>query len=270
MKRLPFFKFDVTAWLTGNIQLLTMEEQGIFINLCALIWRDGGKYKVNKLLHRKLNISQQTLNECLQVLEDAELVLNTDGYLSVKFIDEQIKTRDEYVQQKREAGKKSAEKRAAGNTRSTKQKAESISRKQKADKKTPPKKPPQGDLFEECWAAFNKYGNKQKAKQYWAKLTAEDRESIKARIPVYMQAVAAGRTQKQFEGWINPKNREWETTFENIVTAEAPPSFQQPPSFVSKTTPEEIAAADAENRKEAEALREKHAAAIQQEVEGLL
>ncbi|QSH40674.1 hypothetical protein P0136_12040 [Lentisphaerota bacterium ZTH] len=53
MKNLPFFKFDCIEWLTGKIKLCDMEEQGIFINLCAMIWRENGKIENDRFLHRK-------------------------------------------------------------------------------------------------------------------------------------------------------------------------------------------------------------------------
>jgi len=70
--------------------------------------------------------------------------------------------------------------------------------------------------FEDCWKAFGNYGTKKKAKEYWCKLADEDRDSIKERIPIYLKHLErTGFSQKAFEGWINPKNRIWETTYEN-------------------------------------------------------
>lgn len=71
-------------------------------------------------------------------------------------------------------------------------------------------------LFEEVWISFGKYGNKKIAVEYWKKLTLEEKQSVKARIPVYKAYLArTGFSQKMLEGWINPKNRIWETTYEN-------------------------------------------------------
>ena len=37
-KELPFFKFNSTQWLTGNISYETFHIQGVFIKLCAEYW----------------------------------------------------------------------------------------------------------------------------------------------------------------------------------------------------------------------------------------
>ena len=56
MKSLPYFKFYHLDWMTGSIELATYEEQGIFIRLCALIWKEGGTIKNDNMLHRRLRL----------------------------------------------------------------------------------------------------------------------------------------------------------------------------------------------------------------------
>jgi len=63
--------------------------------------------------------------------------------------------------------------------------------------------------FERCWKAFGRYGAKPKALTYWRELSTEDRADIEGAIPHYLECVAAGRSKKQFEGWIDPANRLW-------------------------------------------------------------
>ncbi|MCP3966637.1 MAG: hypothetical protein GY718_09855, partial [Lentisphaerae bacterium] len=43
--KLPFFKFDCHDWMTGKIQLCDMKTQGIFINICTMIWCEKGFLK---------------------------------------------------------------------------------------------------------------------------------------------------------------------------------------------------------------------------------
>jgi len=133
--RLPFFKFDIQSWLTGNIRFLTPEEQGVFITLCALIWRDGGTYKINSFTHRQLNTSEQVLNKCLIVFNKADILLNNDGVLSVKFINEQIEETARIREKRSKAGKKSAEKRAGVQHMSTNKKEERRKKKEECRKK---------------------------------------------------------------------------------------------------------------------------------------
>lgn len=131
--RLPYFKFDVTSWLTGDIRLLTAEEQGVFINLCALIWRDKGEYRITKLTHRHMNMNEQAFNDCLHVLTDAGIVLDNCNILTVKFISEQLEEREEESAKKSKAGRISAEKRRAIQHVSTKE--ESIEKKEECREK---------------------------------------------------------------------------------------------------------------------------------------
>ena len=42
-KELPFFKFNATEWITGNISYESYELQGVFIKLCAEYWNRSNK-----------------------------------------------------------------------------------------------------------------------------------------------------------------------------------------------------------------------------------
>ena len=66
------------------------------------------------------------------------------------------------------------------------------------------------EQFEKCWTMFEKYGVRKKAIEYWNKIPQADRDAIEIAIPDHMAAIMAGRTRKQFEGWINPENRLWD------------------------------------------------------------
>ena len=75
--------------------------------------------------------------------------------------------------------------------------------------------------FEECWEQYAKgkgsNGPKPKAREYWLKLSLADREGIKAAIPDYLAIIAQGRTKKEFRGWINPANREWDQDWKSAT-----------------------------------------------------
>jgi len=73
------------------------------------------------------------------------------------------------------------------------------------------------ESFDFCWSLFGSYGNKQKASRYWMRLSEKDQKNIKSRIPIYLQYLKdTGVSKKMFDGWINPENRIWETTYENL------------------------------------------------------
>ena len=46
-KELPFFKFNVAEWLTGDISYESLELQGLFIKLCCEYWNRSNKLTIN-------------------------------------------------------------------------------------------------------------------------------------------------------------------------------------------------------------------------------
>jgi uncharacterized protein YdaU (DUF1376 family) len=77
---------------------------------------------------------------------------------------------------------------------------------------------PYSEEFETVWEMFGKYGVKKKAWEYWRKLNEAQRGEIKQAIPDYLRVVEAGRTKKQFEGWINPKNCLWQNDWKAALS----------------------------------------------------
>lgn len=70
-KELPFFKFNATEWITGNISYESFELQGAFISVCAEYWNRN---------------NQMTIEEAKLRLRNAEIVdlLIAKGYLKRK------------------------------------------------------------------------------------------------------------------------------------------------------------------------------------------
>jgi uncharacterized protein YdaU (DUF1376 family) len=114
--KLPYFKFFVSDYLSGNVQGLSHEEQGIFVNLLCLIWKNGGKLKVDEALRRRLRLEEHVFNTCLHVLTGVDVLKNIDGFLEVDFINEQLSEREKLREKKVRAGKVSASKRTKSNT----------------------------------------------------------------------------------------------------------------------------------------------------------
>ena len=46
-KELPFFKFNSTQWLTGNISYESFHVQGVFIRICAEYWNRDNTLSVD-------------------------------------------------------------------------------------------------------------------------------------------------------------------------------------------------------------------------------
>ena len=47
-KELPFFKFNATEWITGNISYESFEIQGAFISVCAEYWNRNNQMSIDE------------------------------------------------------------------------------------------------------------------------------------------------------------------------------------------------------------------------------
>jgi hypothetical protein len=81
-KELPFFKFNVSEWLTGDISFEPYDVQGLFIRVCCEYWNRN-----NKLTIKEAKKRTRTTTE----IDD----LITKGFISRKFNDISIKFLDE-------------------------------------------------------------------------------------------------------------------------------------------------------------------------------
>lgn len=72
MTRLPFFKFNPSVWLTGDITMESFNVQGVFINICAYYWQ------------RECTINEAWLKQRLSGASTEIEVLIQKGFLSRK------------------------------------------------------------------------------------------------------------------------------------------------------------------------------------------
>jgi len=63
--------------------------------------------------------------------------------------------------------------------------------------------------FENAWKMYERKGTKTKALNYWKMLTEKDKNEISAKIKDYVASTPDLQFRKNFEGWINPKNKLW-------------------------------------------------------------
>lgn len=86
----PWFKFTSTNWLSGSVQLLDAAEKGTYIDLIAMIWKEGGKLENTKILHRKLRLDNATACDRINSYCDLDILVCENNFLSIKFLDDQI------------------------------------------------------------------------------------------------------------------------------------------------------------------------------------
>ena len=111
-KKLPYFKFDVESWLSGKIQLLPVREVGIFINLAARIWQNGGCIRNSVFLHRMVGAEQEVFCAALDMFLAYDLIFYDKDLIRIKFIDEQLADRESCLEANRRGGINSAIARA--------------------------------------------------------------------------------------------------------------------------------------------------------------
>lgn len=85
-KELPYFKFIVADWLTGDIVYESFAVQGLFINICAIYWQRNGILSIDDINKRFKNPVE------LADLSGRYFSLH-DGFISIKFLNEQFEER---------------------------------------------------------------------------------------------------------------------------------------------------------------------------------
>lgn len=60
------------------------------------------------------------------------------------------------------------------------------------------------EMFEECWIAYRRKGSKKKSREYWNKLTSEEKEKVLPHIKVYVSSRELNY-QKDFERYLRDK-----------------------------------------------------------------
>lgn len=82
-KEIPWFKFTVSEWMTGNIVYEPFEIQGLFINICALYWKNLG------VLEEK-TIEERFKKKSLISKLSGRFYTVENGFISIDFLDEQL------------------------------------------------------------------------------------------------------------------------------------------------------------------------------------
>ena len=106
-KELPYFKFEPNQWENGNIQILSREDKGLFIDLCSMYWSRVGDLPL-KLAIQKLCSGNAT---ALNSLCEEKIIEVSDGNIFVKFLSEQLNEFEDVSKQNSKNAKEGWEKR---------------------------------------------------------------------------------------------------------------------------------------------------------------
>jgi len=106
-KELPFFKFEPNQWENGNIQMLSREDKGLFMDLCSMYWSRLGDVPL-KLAVQKLCAGNAT---ALNPLCDEKIIEVLEGNIFIKFLSEQLNEFEDTSKQNSKNAKEGWEKR---------------------------------------------------------------------------------------------------------------------------------------------------------------
>ena len=106
-KELPYFKFEPNQWENGNIQMLSREDKGLFMDLCSMYWSRLGDVPL-KLAIQKLCAGNAT---ALNPLCDEKIIELIEGNIFIKFLSEQLNEFEDTSKQNSKNAKEGWEKR---------------------------------------------------------------------------------------------------------------------------------------------------------------
>jgi hypothetical protein len=85
-KELPYFKFEPSEWLEGEIQVCSDESIVCFINLCCGYWLKLGNINYAFALHKYCKKDASVLQELL----DNKIITLRDDEINISFLDKQL------------------------------------------------------------------------------------------------------------------------------------------------------------------------------------
>lgn len=85
-KELPYFKFEPNQWENGNIQMLSREDKGLFIDLCSMYWSRLGDLPYKLAIQKLCGGNAVAFNS----LCDEDIFEIIDGNIYIKFLSEQL------------------------------------------------------------------------------------------------------------------------------------------------------------------------------------
>jgi len=82
-KELPFFKFNATEWITGNISYESFELQGAFISVCAEYWNRNNDLSIDEA---KLRLRNATI---VEILIEKNYLKTKKNKIVISFLDKE-------------------------------------------------------------------------------------------------------------------------------------------------------------------------------------
>lgn len=85
-KELPYFKFEPNAWENGNIQMLSREDKGLFIDICSMYWSRLGDLPCKLVIQKLCGGNKDAINN---LIEEEIIEIKKDN-IQICFLDKQL------------------------------------------------------------------------------------------------------------------------------------------------------------------------------------
>ncbi len=182
-KELPYFKFEPNAWDNGNIQILSREDKGLFMDLCSMYWSRLGDVPF-KLAVQKLCGGNAT---ALDSLCEENIIAVVDDSICIDFLNEQLAEFESISEKNSENARIGWEKRR--NTKGLSDRNATAFDSQSESDAIREEKRREEDKkgFNEFWNVYNHKKNKKGTERKWAKLKSEDIEMLLIYVPEYVK-----------------------------------------------------------------------------------
>tara|TARA_R110001592_G_scaffold63631_1_gene195150 strand:+ start:122 stop:826 length:705 start_codon:yes stop_codon:yes gene_type:complete len=106
-KELPYFKFEPNQWENGNIQMLSREDKGLFIDICSIYWSRLGDLPVKLAVQKLCGGNAVALNSlCEEGIIDIK-----DDFICIHFLNIQLLEFEDQSNQNRDNALKGWQKR---------------------------------------------------------------------------------------------------------------------------------------------------------------
>ncbi|QSH40946.1 hypothetical protein P0136_10580 [Lentisphaerota bacterium ZTH] len=105
--RFPYYKNYPTEWLSGIIQNHDIVTKGIFNEIKEIYWQQDCQMQLLSIcLARRCGIEKNVLENSLKILEKDDIIRIEDGFIRIKFLDDQFQKMSEMSQIRAQNGAK--------------------------------------------------------------------------------------------------------------------------------------------------------------------
>jgi len=207
-KELPYFKFEPNQWENGNIQMLSRDDKGLFIDLCSMYWSRLGDVPL-KLAVQKLCAGNAT---ALNSLCDNRIIAIEDDFIRIDFLEEQLSEFDNISKQNSKNAKDGWDKRRKINDLSERNATALNSQCEndaiREDKIREDKNNISLSLendFLKFWNIYNKKNDSKRCKDKFIKLPKKDIDKILEVVYDYVVLTPDVKFRKNPLTWLNGK-----------------------------------------------------------------